>query len=554
MTEPEASLTVFDGANSIGGTKILVEQGATRVLLDFGTNYQRMGELYEEFLKPRPSRGLADFLEVGLLPRQKGWYRRDLFPPYDYPDLDAGWSGAPPTAVLLSHGHIDHCGAIAFLDPSIPVVATPMTLALLRAWQESGHADLTSEITFFGMRSPADDGPRPGDSLSGRRLESDREAPKRGRPFRLVGELPTALREEIVRSPFGGRTAFEPAPPSPAGTKVGEIGFQAHPVDHSVYGAAGFFLETDGGAIAYSGDVRFHGERGAESEGFVKMLESRHPEVLVVEGTRLRAPGDTRPQPRWTEDDVERNCRDRVEATSGHLVVADFGPRNVERLRRFRRIAAATGRSLVLTPKDAFLLHLLHTADPSVEVDLGPGGMRILEEPSVGPERGWLTGVLRRHPDAFLNPRDIARRPGGFLLCFSFFDCNDLVDLKKEGATEGGLWLYSSSEAHGEEQEFDFRRLQNWIRWAGMRQIGFRYLPDAAGGAKLSFEHPEDAGHHASGHATEEELVDFVIRSGSRYVVPVHTIQKPERYEALLRARGADIRVLSASTGRPIHW
>ena len=59
---------------------------------------------------------------------------------------------------------------------------------------------------------------------------------------------------------------------------------------------------------------------------------------------------------------------------------------------------------------------MLHAADPSVEVDLGPGGMRILEEPSVGPPRPWLTGVLDRHPDAFLNPRDVARSPGRFLL------------------------------------------------------------------------------------------------------------------------------------------
>ncbi|HEV2166264.1 MAG TPA: MBL fold metallo-hydrolase [Thermoplasmata archaeon] len=549
-----AEVTVFDGADSIGGTKLLVAQGETRLLLDFGTNYQRMGELYEEYLKPRPSRGLADFLEVGLLPRQKGWYRKDLFPPYDYPDLDEGWPGERPTAALLTHGHLDHCGGIAFLDPAIPIVATPMTLALLRAWQESGHADLTSEITYYGMRSPADEGPKPGDSLSGRRLESDRDAPKRGRPFRLIGELPSALRTEVRRSPFGERVDFEPSDLASAGSRVGDVSFRAHGVDHSVYGAAGFFLDTDGGPIAYTGDLRFHGEHGDETEAFVRLLESRHPEVLIVEGTRLRASGEARAQPRITEDEVEGNCRRQVEGTPGRLVVADFGPRNVERLRRFRRIAESTGRSLVLTPKDAFLLHLLHAVDPSVEVDLGPGGMRVLEEPSVGAPRGWLSGVLRRHPDAFLNPRDIAGAPGRFILCFSFFDCNDLVDLKKEGATEGGLWLYSSSEAHGEEQEFDFVRLQNWIRWAGMRQVGFRYESGPSGEQRLTFDHPDDVGHHASGHATEAELVELIARAAPRAIVPVHTVQKPERYEQLLRERGAPVRVIAPVRGRPITW
>ncbi|HUI38689.1 MAG TPA: ribonuclease J, partial [Thermoplasmata archaeon] len=65
-----ARLTVFDGASSIGGTKILLEQGGTRLFLDFGTNYQRMGEYFEEYLQPRPARGLVDLIELGLLPRR----------------------------------------------------------------------------------------------------------------------------------------------------------------------------------------------------------------------------------------------------------------------------------------------------------------------------------------------------------------------------------------------------------------------------------------------------------------------------------------------------
>jgi ribonuclease J len=547
-------LTVFDGASSIGGSKILLETRGTGLLLDFGTNYQTMSRYYEEYLKPRPSRGLTDYLEIGLLPARHGWYRRDLFPPYDYPTLDEGWPGVRPAAVLVTHGHLDHCGAIAFLDPSIPVVSSPMTLALLRAWQEGGPPDLPSEVTYYGMRSPADDGARPGDSLSGRRLESDRDAPKRGRPFRLLGETPAALRAEIRRSPFGGKTVFEPDDPVPAGRAIEGVPVEAFEVDHSVYGATGFLLEADGALVAYTGDLRFHGSRGAQTEAFVRRLEARRPELLVVEGTRLRAPGEEAPQSTTTEDEVERRCQADVEGRPGRLVVADFGPRNVERLRRFRRIAEATGRTLVLVPKDAFLLHMLHTVDPSIEADLTKAGMRILEEPSTAFPKAWLWGVLKRNADAFVNPHDIAKAPGHYLLCFSFLDCNDLVDLKRERATEGGLWIYSSSEAHGEEQEFDFHRLEAWIRWAGMEKVGFRHLPDGAGGSRLSFEHPEDTGRHASGHATEAELVELIARANPRYLVPVHTVQKPERYEALLKARGLEVRVLPASGGAAVDW
>ena len=548
-----ARLTVFDGASSIGGTKILLEQGGTRLFLDFGTNYQRMGEYFEEYLQPRPARGLVDLIELGLLPRRRGLYRPDLFPSHDYPDRDRDWDGEPPTAILLTHGHLDHCGGIAYTDPTIPIVATPMTVALLRSWQETGGSSVASEITYFGRRVPVEREGSAG-SLPGRLLATERGVPRRGRDFRLLGDVPGPLVEALRRSPVSEKVGFEPRDPEGAPSAFGDLRFRHHGVDHSVYGASGFLVETEGGLLAYTGDLRFAGERGPESEGFLQLLEAKHPDLLIVEGTRLHRPGDRAPQPVRTEDDVERNCRAEVERYPGRLVVADFGPRNVERLRRFRRISLDTGRQLVLTPKDAFLLHLLHSVDPRIEVDLSTGGMRVLEEPSVGFERGWKSEVSRRYADAFLNPTDIARSPGRWILCFSFFDCNDLVDLKLEGATSGGLWLYSSSEAHGEEQEFDFVRLQRWIRWAGMDQIGFRYLPDATGTPVLSFEHPDDVGHHASGHATEAELVELIRRASPGLVVPVHTTQTPERYREILAEHGADARVAPVTSGRPITW
>jgi ribonuclease J len=548
------SLTVFDGHSSIGGTKILFEQGETRLWLDFGTNYKRMSEFYEEYLRPRPSRGLTDYLEVGLLPRVRGLYRRDLFPSYDYPQKDEAWDGRRPTAVLLTHAHLDHCGAVGFIDPTIPIVATPMTLALLRAWQETGASDLTSEITYVGTRAPTARGGGPGDSLPGRLLETDRDAVRRARPFQLLGDVPDGFVDRLRSSPFGGRTPYEPVDPVRAPSAFGDVTFQSHGVDHSVYGASAFLLEADGGLVAYSGDLRRHGEHGEATDGFFRLLESKRPEVLIVEGTRLTASGERPTQPITSEGDVERTCLREVQQYEGRLVVADFGPRNVERLRSFRRIAGATGRALVLTPKDAFLLQMLHSVDPTIEADLGPGGMRILEEPSVGAPRAWQSLVVDRYGDAYLNPRDIARGPGRYILCFSFFDCNDLVDLKKEHATDGGLWLYSSSEAHGEEQEFDFQRLQRWIRWAGMRQVGFRYETDAAGRERLRFDLPDDVGHHASGHATESELLELIDRANPKVVVPVHTEQTPERYAELLKGKGAQARVLAVRAGVQITW
>ncbi len=47
------SLTVYDGANGIGGNKIYLEEGGRGVFLDFGKNFGKYGVFYEEFLKNR---------------------------------------------------------------------------------------------------------------------------------------------------------------------------------------------------------------------------------------------------------------------------------------------------------------------------------------------------------------------------------------------------------------------------------------------------------------------------------------------------------------------
>jgi ribonuclease J len=536
------SITIFDGHKSIGGTKILLQSKETRLILDFGTNYKRTGELYEEYLQPRPSRGLTDWLAVGLLPRIKGIYRRDLFPSDDFPDLDRKWPGEKPSAVLLTHGHLDHAGGLAFLDPSIPIVSTPMTLALLRAWQEGGNSPMQAEVTYMGERK---------NDSSGRLIVTDRASPKVGRTFSLLAEAPGSLLAVLATSPYGEKTVFQPARPTRAPEHWDDIRLRWSGVDHSVYGAAGFLLEADGVLVGYTGDLRFSGERRKETEAYTSLLEKHGSElVLIVEGTRLTAPGESRAQPIVTESEVEVNCRREVERYRGQLVVADFGPRNVERLRTFRRIALATGRQLVVTPKDAYLLHVLHSADSSIEVDFGQGGMRILEEPSAEDRRVWQREVTRLFEDAYLSPTEVAARKDKWILCFSFFDCNDLVDLK--GATEGGLWLYSSSEAHGEESEFDFVRLQNWIRWAGMHQVGFRYVTGAQGEVQLTFDHPDDAGHHSSGHATQRELLDFIKQVSPKAVVPVHTEQSPKRYEELLGDHGVKTTVIPPEGGIPI--
>ncbi|MCI4337322.1 MAG: MBL fold metallo-hydrolase [Thermoplasmata archaeon] len=526
-----ATINVLDGHDSIGGTKILLTQHDHRVLLDFGTNYRRMNQFYAEFLRPRSSRGVLDFLVHGMLPELRGFYRRDLFPPDEYPHGDNEFDGAGPTAALITHAHLDHCGALAFLDPQVPTYATPTTLALLRSWQETGKSDLTQEVVYWGERTTGEAGG----------LRTAERGVKQHRNWRLLGDLSTGLSEALSAAP-SSRTELVGRPPEDGrgDSVLRELNVRCLPVDHSLMGSAAFLLDVDGARIGYTGDVRFHGERGRETEAFLRELERRSPDVLLVEGTRLEPPDRPSRGNTTTEEEVRRNALAALRPFAGRFAVADFGPRNVERLRLFRDVAQEADRRLVVTARDAHLLGLLALAEPNIPTDFSAGGMRIWAEPNAGRAAPWQQALEARFPDAAIDAREITTAPGRWLICFSYLDVNDLVDLRR--ATAGGLWLYSSSEAHGEEQEFDFARLKHWIDWARMGTIGFTIDP--------ATERPEFVpGYHASGHASQAELIELVRRANPRAIVPVHS-ERPRRYAELLGPEG--VRVVIPVQGRPM--
>ena len=82
--------------------------------------------------------------------------------------------------------------------------------------------------------------------------------------------------------------------------------------------------------------------------------------------------------------------------------------------------------------------------------------------------------------------------PVNYILCFSFWDINELASL----APVPAVYIYSSSEAFDEEMHMDQQRLRNWLRHFGVESHG---LGEA-----------QDGPLHASGHASGTELLDII--------------------------------------------
>jgi ribonuclease J len=146
------SITVYDGTDTIGGNKIYFEEKERGVFLDFGMNFKKYQHYFQEFLKERSSRGIYDLILLDLIPHLKN-YREDLIPP----DLDlSSYPKLNIEAILISHPHMDHFGNIGLLDVNIPLIASPITFALIKGMADSSNMTLNLEVAFYSQKVQAE--------------------------------------------------------------------------------------------------------------------------------------------------------------------------------------------------------------------------------------------------------------------------------------------------------------------------------------------------------------------------------------------------------------
>nr|NIS65449.1 exonuclease [Gemmatimonadales bacterium] len=134
--------------------------------------------------------------------------------------------------------------------------------------------------------------------------------------------------------------------------------------------------------------------------------------------------------------------------------------------------------------------------------------LAVLKEPAAS-RLIWEKALLGRFAGNVVEAKEIRDEPGSYILCLSFFDIANLVDLEPEG----GTYIYSSSEAHNEEQVIDQTRLANWIAHFGLKAVGG--LPGA-----------EEGPYHASGHIDGPGMEWLIDTADPQLIVPVHSQQR----------------------------
>ncbi|TFF97040.1 MAG: MBL fold metallo-hydrolase [Promethearchaeota archaeon] len=483
-------ITLYDGKDTIGGNKIYLEEGGKGIFLDFGLNFKKHNNYFQEFLKPRSNRGVYDLITLDLLPKLN-IYRKELIP------ADLSLSGYPSLdieAVLLSHAHMDHYGSIGYLREDIPIIASPLTIAFLRGFLDISKSSLSKEVAYFSKKTFTDE--------SKLVIKSARKDVSRN--FVCIEDPSENLCDFFTRS-LKSRTPFIENEIYELNDLDCQFDITAFNVDHSIYGATAYLIEGEQ-IIAYTGDFRMHGKKGNMSKQFIQ--NAKDSSVLIIEGTRAG-----REDTSESEENVYENCLQVAESTSG-LLIADFSGRNFERLELFHKIARKTNRQIIIGSKEAYLLNGLEKAD----------GINRLTNKLVFDEfrsrkRKWEDDYLIKERDIeYVNPDTVSQHLGDYLICFSFYDIKNLLDINPQG----GSYIYSSSEAFEEESEFDFIRLNNWLNHFEINTYGFEILAEA-GRLKPVFQ----KGFHASGHAAKSDLRWAIETIDPDYIIPVHT-ENPE--------------------------
>ena len=282
-----------------------------------------------------------------------------------------------------------------------------------------------------------------------------------------------------------------------APVKVGNIEVVPFPVDHSVPFAYGFLVRTREGTVVYTGDFRHHGPRAADTHAFFEAAARDDPRMLIIEGTRAGA--DKRRN--FSEEGVRLGV-DRVLAQSRSIALACTYPRDVDRLRTLHAAAERAGRTLLVSPRTAYLLASVAPRFPAGEVPV-PGRSAALQVYARKKKRlfRWEEPLL----DGALPAAEVRAHGADYLLALDLMHFPEMIDLRPP---PGSPFVHSMSEPFSED-DVDDKVMHNWLDHFCLR---FHQM-------------------HASGHASGAELDAIVRAVGARAVYPVHT-EQPEAFLA----------------------
>jgi ribonuclease J len=541
-----ANLQFFGGVNEIGGNKILVEHDKTRLFLDFGTSMGYESDFFSEFLKARTNTELRDKLVLGALPKIDGVYRRDYFVPRNSEalsndsykrivTLDSEYLNIEEIvtcedyhkkngkmyvdAILLSHAHLDHSGAIGYLHPSIPLFCSTTSEILLYA---------IDEITSF-----------PSNAIISNSYNIDKYT---GTSF--FPSSPKLSKENITRkccSLNDNQTL-----------NIGSFDVKHISQDHSVPGSSSFVLNYNGKKLLYTGDIRFHGYFPMTIDQYCEKVGT-NIDIMICEGTRINSDSIL------TESKIVDNITSKIMGVKG-IVFIDFSWKDTTRYETILQACKASGRIFVINARLAYLLNKLgkQPDEKFVKVFLKRRNSCLYlpadynkNQYEFGLNTKWKeNGIESSHYENGLTASDIKKHPDKYVMMLSYFDLNQIFDIADEnGQIPNSFMIKAQCAPFCDEMELDEERFIHWLDTFGIGyELDKSHVPDGCANPDCSKIKKVMKRDHVSGHVSRNEISELVGKIKPGKVIPIHT-QYPDEFVKIVDKIGKGIEVILPRVG-----
>ena len=499
-TEKSVNLTFLGGVNEVGGNIVLLEDFGydVKILIDFGI---KIGKYYDQYERGQHPTSIDELKKLRLIPDEINhpiknlytcmWSKFKLKTRSRNAKEETSIDQIYPSnldGILISHPHKDHYFGLSFVNRTIPIYTGVVTKRIIEAFFKSAKFRIDNNYKNLNWK-----------------------------PFRT---------SDIIDI---------------KGMKI-----VPYHVDHSVPASYGFIIYTSIGTVVYTGDFRRHGPLSSMTEDFLneikentiilsnnqlsaeqKQASSNRVKVLICEGTKIHK-GIVE-----SEQRVEENLEKIFKNNPFDFILVKYGRIDWDRFRTFSQIAKECGWKYIITEKDAYFYYLLNKKaihetmrDPNIIKD---DHIYILKKGTVNYE--WqekVRQVIYKHDKGhrFLSYRDLKSLEGKFLLYITHLHEGLMRNLD---FTKRGLFISSSIDPYSEE----FYDNTNSIR----KQLEPYGIPSYR--------------VQASGHATPQDIINFIEEVNPEFLVPIHT-EHPEFFSKLFQK--SDIQVILPNKNQPIEF
>lgn len=277
------SVRFLNGLHTIGGNIVEISTKTSRIITDFGVAADLSGETIDESIN------------AGKLPN---------LPEFFHDTADA----FEHEAIVISHLHIDHMGALQYLAKDVPIYLSPASLKLYETLIKAGDEKPVANLHALAFETPL---------------------------------------------------------------TIGDLTVTGYASDHDEPGIMAVAISDGDHLYVHSGDVRLNGPHRDCVDHWAKELHDQHVKMLFLEGTTFSFDSDTpvedskHPVASYTEASLQVAFGQALD-DADQLVVLNPYVRNWERLATFQATAHQHGRQIAWTALSQHVLKDVAGVTPDV--------------------------------------------------------------------------------------------------------------------------------------------------------------------------------------------